>query len=91
MNLPRDARVYQILFPGTLLCIGVLVRDFSLQPTQTGLTFAAGPATQALFVRLLRLKNVGFLGAIITCCGLSILLRADTLRLHPPAALIAVG
>ena len=86
-----DARVYQILFLGTLLAIGVLVRDFSLRPEQMALTFAAGLATQALFVRLLRLKNIGVLSAIITCFGLSILLRADTLWVHPLAAFIAIG
>lgn len=86
-----DARVYQILFLGTLLAIGVLVRDFSLRPEQMALTFAAGLATQALFVRLLGLKNVGFLSAVITCFGLSILLRADTGWAHPLAAFIAIG
>lgn len=86
-----DARVYQILFLATLLAIGVLVRDFSLRPEQMALTFAAGLATQALFVRALRLQNVGLLSAIITCFGLSILLRADTWWAHPLAAFIAIG
>jgi enediyne biosynthesis protein E5 len=86
-----DARVYQILFLATLLSLGVLVRDFSLKPEQMALTFAAGLATQALFIRLLGLRNVGLLSAIITCFGLSILLRADTLWVHPLAAFIAIG
>jgi Na+-transporting NADH:ubiquinone oxidoreductase subunit NqrB len=79
MTLPQDARIYQILFLATLLSIGVLVRDFSLQPEQMALTFAAGLATQALFVKLLGLRNVGYL------------LRADTLWAHPLAAFIAIG
>lgn len=91
MTLPQDARIYQILFLATLLSIGVLVRDFSLQPEQMALTFAAGLATQALFVKWLGLRNVGYLSAIITCFGLSILLRADTLWAHPLAAFIAIG
>ena len=37
-----------------LLATGALVRDFSLRPEQMALTFAAGLATQALFLRLLR-------------------------------------
>ncbi len=90
-HLPRDARVYQILFLATLLGIGVLARDFSLKPAQMALTFAAGLATQALFVRALGLKNVGYLSVIITCFGLSILLRADTLWAHPLAAFIAIS
>lgn len=86
-----DARLYQILFLATLLTIGVLARDFSLRAEQMALTFAAGVATQAMFVRLLGLRKVGFLSAIITCFGLSILLRADTLWVHPLAAFIAIG
>lgn len=91
MNMPRDARLYQILFLGALLSVGVLARDFSLLPVQMALTFAAGLATQALCVRLLGLKNVGLLSAVITCFGLSILLRADTLWAHPLAAFIAIS
>lgn len=91
MALPRDARIYQILFLATLLSIGVLARDFSLRWEQMALTFAAGITTQLVFVRVLKLKNVGVLSAIITCFGLSILLRADTLWAHPLAALIAIG
>ena len=49
-----DARVYQILFLATLLATGALVRDFSLRPEQMALTFGAGLATQALFLRLLK-------------------------------------
>ena len=89
--LPGDARVFQILFLATLLSIGVLARDFSLKPEQMALTFVAGLATQALFARALGLKNVGYLSAIITCFGLSILLRADTLWAHPLAAFIAIA
>lgn len=91
MNLLQDARICQILFLATLLSIGVLVRDFSLLPQQMALTFAAGLATQALCVKLLGLRNVGMLSAIITCFGLSILLRADTLWAHPLAAFVAIA
>lgn len=86
-----DARLYQILFLATLLSIGVLARDFSLRPEQMALTFAAGLATQAVAVRLLGLRKVGLLSALITCFGLSILLRADTLWVHPLAAFLAIG
>jgi enediyne biosynthesis protein E5 len=86
-----DARLYQIAFLATLLTIGALVRDFALRPEQMALTFAAGLATQALCIRLLGLKRVGYLSALITCFGLSILLRADTLWVHPLAACIAIG
>ena len=86
-----DARLYQILFLAVLLTIGVLLRDFTLRPEQMALTFAAGLTTQALCIRILGLKRVGYLSAAITCFGLSILLRADTLWVHPLAASLAIG
>ncbi|KPK08947.1 MAG: hypothetical protein AMJ64_01825 [Betaproteobacteria bacterium SG8_39] len=81
-----DARLYQIAFLALLLGIGVLARDFSLQPEQVALTFAAGIATQRLWLRALGLSGVGVLSAVITCFGLSVLLRADSLWVHPLAA-----
>jgi len=91
MRLPRDARVYQILFLGALLGGGALLRDFTLRPEQMALTFAAGLATQLVCVRALGLRNVGVLSAIITCLGMSILLRADSLWAHPLAAALAIA
>src|SRR5437762_6695704 len=88
-HLPRDARIYQIAFQATLLTIGVLARDFTLRPEQMLLCFAAGIATQAFWVDRLRLTNVGWLSPVITCLGLSLLLRADTWWVHPLAAALA--
>ncbi|MEO8038582.1 MAG: RnfABCDGE type electron transport complex subunit D [Betaproteobacteria bacterium] len=89
--LPKDARVFQILFLGALLAIGVLARDFTVRWEQMALAFAAGLATQAFALRRLRIANGSYLSAVITCFGLSILLRADTLWVHPLAAMIAIG
>jgi Na+-transporting NADH:ubiquinone oxidoreductase subunit NqrB len=89
--LPRDARVFQIVFLAGLLTVGVLVRDFSLQPLQMALAFAAGICTQAFWLRRLGLAQKGFLSAIITRCGLSLLLRSDTLWAHPIAAVMAMS
>ena len=86
-----DARLYQILFLSTLLTLGVLLRDFSLQWQQMALTFAAGLATQWYWVRRLGLGQVGLLSALITCFGLSILLRADSWWVHPLAAALALS
>lgn len=91
VRLPRDARVLQIVFLAVLLIIGVLVRDFSVQPLQIALTFAAGLATQAFWLRRLGLRQKGFLSAIVTCCGLSLLLRSDTLWAHPLAVTLALS
>ena len=90
-RLPRDARVFQILFLGSLLSLGVLARDFTLRPEQMALTFAAALATQAVFMRALGLGHRGFLSAIVTSFGLSILLRADSLWVHPLAAFVAIA
>ncbi len=89
--LPKDARVYQILFLATLLAVGALVRDFTLRWEQMALTFAAGLATQAIALRVVGAKQGSLLSAVITCFGLSILLRADSLWVHPLAATIAIG
>ncbi len=86
-----DARVFQIAFLATLLTFGVLLRDFSLHWQQMALTFAAGLAAQAWWVRHLALKNIGLLSALITCFGLSILLRADSLWVHPLCAVLVMS
>ena len=89
--LPKDARVYQILFLASLLAMGALVRDFTLRWEQMALTFAAGLATQAIAMRVVGVRRGSLLSAVITCFGLSILLRADTLWAHPLAATLAIG
>ncbi len=89
--LLRDARLFQIVFLATLLTIGVLARDFALLPQQMALAFMAGLATQKLWLRALRLEQRGVLSAVITCFGLSILLRADSLWVHPLAAALAIS
>lgn len=86
-----DARLYQIAFQATLLTVGALLRDFSLRPAQMLLTFVAGLATQAFWLRLLRIERAGVLSAVITCFGLSLLLRADNLWLHPLCACLAMS
>ncbi|MEO8486960.1 MAG: RnfABCDGE type electron transport complex subunit D [Betaproteobacteria bacterium] len=90
-RLPRDARVFQILFLGSLLSLGVLARDFTLHPAQLALTFMAALATQAIFMQALGLRHRGVLSAIVTAFGLSILLRADSLWVHPLAAALAIA
>jgi Na+-transporting NADH:ubiquinone oxidoreductase subunit NqrB len=89
-RLPKDARIYQIAFQAVLLTIGVVARDFTLKPEQMLLCFAAGIATQAFWVERLKLSDVGWLSPVITCLGLSLLLRADSMWVHPLAAAIAM-
>jgi Na+-transporting NADH:ubiquinone oxidoreductase subunit NqrB len=89
--LPRDVRAFQILFLAALLTTGVLVRDFSVQPAQIALAFAAGIVTQAFWLKHLGLEGRGFMSAVVTCCGLSLLLRSDTLWAHPLIAALAMS
>ena len=86
-----DARLFQIAFLATLLSVGAFARDFALLPAQMALAFAAGLATQAFWIRALRIEHRGVLSAVITCFGLSILLRADSLWVHPLAACVAIS
>lgn len=88
-----DPRVYQILFLGSFLTVGVLWRDFSLNIWQVVFTFVAAIATQLLCLRItgLGIKQYGVLSAVVTSFGLSLLLRADNLWLHPLMATVAIA
>ena len=86
-----DPRALQIVALGTFLGFGVLMRDFSVQWQQVGLTFAAALATQAFWLRRLDLRQAGYLSAIVTGFGLSVLVRADSLWAHPMIAALAIS
>jgi enediyne biosynthesis protein E5 len=86
-----DPRLFQILFLGCFLTVGVLLRDFSVQGAQIVLTFATVIATQAFWLRRLNLRQAGFLSALVSCFGLSILIRADNLWAHPLIAMLAIS
>ena len=90
-GLKPDPRLFQIAFQATLLTVGALLRDFSLLPAQMALGIAAATATQAFWIRILNLRGVGYLSPIITGLGLSLLLRADPLWLHPLIACLAIS
>ena len=91
VRIPRDARLYQIAFQAILLTVGVLVRDFALDPPQMALAFAAALLTQRLWLSALGLAHKGVLSALITAFGVSLLLRSDTLWVHPLAAAVAIS
>ena len=74
-----------------MLTIGVLLRDFSLLPAQMALCLVAASLTQAFWIRRLNLQGVGYLSPLITGFGLSLLLRADSLWLHPLVAMLAIS
>jgi enediyne biosynthesis protein E5 len=90
-----DARWFQISFLGCLLVFGALARDFALTPAQVLLTFASALATQAAWQWGLKLPNRaqwgGYLSALVSSCGISILVRADALWVHPLLACVAMS
>jgi len=86
-----DARWLQILSIGSLLLFGALVRDFALRWEQVALTFTVGLATQAAWLYAKRLPMHGMLSGAVTCIGLSILVRADSLWVHPLLACLVLS
>ena len=90
-----DARWFQILFLASFLIFGALARDFALTGLQVAFTFAAAVATQAAWQHALQLPNrknwSGYLSAIVSAFGISILVRADSLWVHPLLACIAMS
>ena len=85
----RDPRWLQIGFLATFLAVGLTARDFPLW--HSPLIFSVALATQAAFTKLLKLPDAGLLSPIITCCGLTLLLRADALWVPPLAAFLAIA
>ena len=86
-----DPRLFQILALGVLLAAGVWFRDFSLRPAQILLTFAAAMAAQRLTWGFYPASARSYRSAIITALSLTLLLRADSLLIHPIAAAAAIG
>ena len=90
-----DARWFQIVFLVSLLSFGAVARDFSITPVQVALTFASALFTQAAWQWGLKLPTrngwQGYLSAIISAIGISILVRADNLWAHPLLACIAMS
>lgn len=86
-----DARWLQIVFLGGLLLGGALWRDFALDWRQSALAFAAAIATQAVLGKGRGVPAHGLLSAVVTSLGLSILLRADSLWVHPLIAMLAIA
>jgi Na+-transporting NADH:ubiquinone oxidoreductase subunit NqrB len=85
----RDPRWLQIAFLATFLAVGLASRDFPLW--HGPLLFAAALGTQLACTRILKLENVSVLSAVITACGLTLLLRSDVWWLPPLAAAFAIA
>lgn len=90
-----DARWFQVAFLGSFLLLGALARDFALTPAQVALSMASAGLTQALWLWALKLpgrhEGQAYLSALVTSLGLSILVRADGLWVHPALAALAIS
>ena len=88
-----DPRWFQLLFLASILSLGALARDFALTLNQVLLTFVAALLTQAAWQWGLALPTKahwsGYLSALITGFGISILVRAETAWVHPLLACVA--
>jgi Na+-transporting NADH:ubiquinone oxidoreductase subunit NqrB len=86
-----DPRLFQIAFLTSFLALGFFRLEFRIEAVQVLLTFAAGLGTQAYFLRRCALKETGYRSAVVTCLGLSLLLRSDVLWVHPLAAAVGLA
>jgi hypothetical protein len=90
-----DARWFQIVFLLSFLLVGALARDFALRPLQVALAVAAAALTQAAWQWALDLPTKkqwsGYLSALVTSLGLSILVRAQSDWVHPLLAVVAIS
>src|SRR5579872_5964404 len=90
-----DARWFQIVFLASFLLLGALARDFVLRWPQVLACFCSGLATQALWQWGLSLPSRrswnGYLSAVISCFGICILVRSQSLWAHPLLACLAMS
>lgn len=90
-----DARWFQIVFLSSLLVFGAWARDFALSNAQVALTFLAALVTQAIWQHGLALPTRnswhGYLSALVSSLGISILVRAENLWVHPLLAVLAMS
>lgn len=90
-----DARWFQLLFLASFLTLGALARDFALTPAQVLLTFASALLTQAAWQWGLDLPGKkawsGYLSALVSSLGISILVRADNAWVHPLLVSLAMS
>jgi Na+-transporting NADH:ubiquinone oxidoreductase subunit NqrB len=86
-----DARDYQILSLGTFILLGHFYAGWVFDPIKFLTIFCAGLATQLAFLLLNNLPLNGLKSAIITCCGLSLLLHANSWWAYALAITLAIS
>lgn len=90
MRLPDDPRWLQIAFLGSFLLVGIIA--YGVVPAwEPPLTIGAACVTQFVMARIFRARDAGYLSAIVTGCGLSLLCRSDLTYIPPLAAFLAIS
>jgi enediyne biosynthesis protein E5 len=90
-----DARWFQIIFLLSLLTFGVLLRDFAVSYAQIAACLSAALLTQIFWQWTLKLPTRkqmgGYLSAVVSALGISILVRAENAWAHPLLAALAMS
>jgi Na+-transporting NADH:ubiquinone oxidoreductase subunit NqrB len=87
----KDIRILQIVLMGSLLSFGAFFYDFSIRVEQIAMTFCSGLITQFVCIKICKLQQRQIFSTIITCFGLSLLLRSDSIWVHPIISCIVIS
>lgn len=82
---------FQIIFLSTFLLIGILHLEFQLAFVQSILCLSTAFFIQYSFFTYFKVPNRNYLSAFITGLSLCLLLRTNTLWVHPVAATLAMS
>ncbi|MCB1197483.1 MAG: Na+-transporting NADH:ubiquinone oxidoreductase, subunit NqrB [Bdellovibrionota bacterium] len=90
-RLIRDARYFQIVFLSIFLCIGVFFLRFQITAMQCILCLVSVIASQYFFFRYFHVEQRSYQSALITGLSLCLLLRTNTIWVHPLAGVLALS
>ena len=90
-NFLKDGRHYQILFLGTFLLYGTFVLRWETYWSQLIAIFATALITQFAGIKFLKLPSHSWKSALITCLGLSLLLKTNHWGIAALAAFLAIA
>ena len=86
----KDIRTTHIVFMMAVLLIAAIKFDFSLNVGQVVLTYLFGLLTQFYFIKSKNIQHSSFLSTFISCSSIVLLLRTETMWLHPLCSTIAI-
>lgn len=86
-----DAKYFQACFLFSFLCFGIFYLDFQITWLQSAVCLLAAIASQYFFLTWFGVRQKSYLSPIITALSLCLLLRSNTLWVHPIACMLAMG